>query len=127
MEVGRDRAREEERAHLVDLLAPHPTRSSQGGVVARPPACYRRDLRGLGLLPAAGLATLPTADWICSAYYVRRSRPQQRIVDQVPTALLNVKSKVAFPISDDGRTSLPPRARRRCRSLDRLGAYSAAT
>jgi len=59
------RAREEERAHLADLLAPHPT-----------PACCRRDLRG-------------------------------HVVDEVPPVLLNVESKVAFLISNDGRTSLP--------------------
>jgi hypothetical protein len=96
-EVVRDRAREEERVHLVDLLTPHPARSSQGGVVVWPRACCRWDLRGLGLLP--------TSDRICAAYSVRRSRPQQRVVDEV-----------AFPIPADGRTS-----------LDRLGACNAAT
>ncbi|CAD6220991.1 unnamed protein product [Miscanthus lutarioriparius] len=126
-EVGRDRAMEEERAHLVDLLVPHPARSSQGGVVARPPACCRQDVRGLGLLPAAGPATLPAVDRISAAYSDRLSRPQQRVVDEVPPALVNVESKVAFPISDDGRTSLTPRAHRRCNSLDHLGACSAAT
>jgi hypothetical protein len=72
---------------------------------------------------------LPAADRICAAYSVRRSSSQQRIVDAVPPALLNVESKVIFPISNDGigRKSLPPRARRRCRLLDRLGASSVAT
>ncbi|CAD6220898.1 unnamed protein product [Miscanthus lutarioriparius] len=82
--------------------------------------------KGLGLCLLRA-ATLLMIDRISAAYSVRRSRPQQRVVDEVPLALLNVKSKVAFPISDDGRTSLTPRARQRCNSLDRLGAYSAAT
>ena len=63
-------------------------------------ASCRRDLRGFGLLPAAGLATLPAADRICATYLVRRSRPQQRVVDEMPPALHN-----ADPISDDGRTA----------------------
>jgi len=63
-------------------------------------ASGRRDLRGFGLLPAAGLATLPAADRICATYLVRRSRPQQRVVDEMPPALHN-----ADPISDDGRTA----------------------
>ena len=63
-------------------------------------ASCRRDLRGFGLLPAAGLATLPAANRICATYLVRRSRPQQRVVDEMPPALHN-----ADPISDDGRTA----------------------
>jgi len=63
-------------------------------------ASCRRDLRGFGLLPAAGLATLPAANRICATYLVRRSRPQQRVVDEKPPALHN-----ADPISDDGRTA----------------------